>query len=493
MSDPSMGIIFRVIQGTRPAYRISANLPGSRGVASRKNVEPSVAHSRPASRVTPGRAASCGARTWTGGSCLGLAMANGGAACMSGRAPGLGPRWAWHGWSPQRPRAAAAQSAGHRRGRRRGAPGRYRADGADGRRDNLARVFAGRDGGAVGRGAGGIDGAEASLAGGVRGVACGGGMQQGGGGTRVGAAGAGSAGGGWRGGGRRGGAAALRGRAAAQPATRAETASQAPRRAAIATARKLRQAICEARCQMRDVSNDPIGGTRGSRTGGAGNDPVRGMQGRTPDASNDPIRGTRGSQTGDAGNDPIRGSAVGAEDQTWDASNDPMRGSAAEAHAAATPLDTRVGVLAKRRAGETALRAPGSPGLRVALSREVEKRSLRAKVEPRRNDPIGGSTEEAHPRGQCIQHDFIVVHRRRLFRAIRRGLWRSAARSWRVTASRAWRTCRAVRAGVWAGAGAGVPSGVVAMPSGVVRSDRMGGRLGRGPAVLGDPATRAVQ
>jgi len=146
-----------------------------------------------------------------------------------------------------------------------------------------------------------------------------------------------------------GGAVVLRGRAAERLAMRAETASQAPWRAAIAAAGELKQAICEARRQMRGARNDPIHGT---------------------------IHGTGGSLTPGVRNDPI----CGTGGQTRDGRNDPICGSAAPVWAAGAALDTRLGVLAERRAGETALWAPGSRGLREALAREVEKRRLRVEV-----------------------------------------------------------------------------------------------------------------
>ena len=164
----------------------------------------------------------------------------------------------------------------------------------------------------------------------------------------------------------------VRGRAAERLATRAETATQARWRAAIAAARALKHAIDEARGQMRDTRNDP---TRGS---------ARGHQ--TPDGRNDPIRGNARGQTRGASNDPIGG----AGGKTRGTRNDPIHGLAARVRAAGAPLDTRVGVLAEQRAGETTEWAPGSPGLREALAREVEKRPLRAAVGLRGNDPIRG-------------------------------------------------------------------------------------------------------
>ena len=231
------------------------------------------------------------------------------------------------------------------------------------------------------------------------------------------------------GGGVDGAAVVLRGRAAERLATRAETAAQAPWRAAIVAARALKCAVQDARGQMGevrndpmggmagrqtpDVRNDPIGGT-GSRTQGPCNDPIGGSAGRqTPDVRNDPIGGT-GSRTQGPCNDPIGGSAghrtpdvrndpvCGAGSPTpGGPRNDPIGGSAMQARAAGAPLDTRMGVLAERQAGGTALLAPGSPGLREALAREVEKRRLRAKVELHGNDPMGGNSADAHSEGSA--------------------------------------------------------------------------------------------
>ncbi len=173
-----------------------------------------------------------------------------------------------------------------------------------------------------------------------------------------------------------GAAVALRGRAAERLATRAETASQAPWRAAIAAARALKRDICEARGQMRGACNDPMGGSEGSQPGVASNDPIGGTGGRL----------TRASR-----NDPIGGS----DGQSWGASNDPIGGSAVRVEAAGAPLDRRVGVLAERRAGDTAGWVPGAPGLAEVLARELEKRWLRAGVGLRGNDPIGGPTAGA--------------------------------------------------------------------------------------------------
>ena len=121
----------------------------------------------------PGRAPSCGARTRTGGACLGLAMVNG--------------RCRMHGGASTGPRTAAgmpwmvAAKTTHGRFAASGAPTRVAlrfaphaegADGADGRCDVVAGVFAGGDGAALGRSAGGVAAAEASVAGGVRGAAC---------------------------------------------------------------------------------------------------------------------------------------------------------------------------------------------------------------------------------------------------------------------------------------------------------------------------------
>jgi hypothetical protein len=186
-------------------------------------------------------------------------------------------------------------------------------------------------------------------------------------------------------------AVALHGREIERLATRAETASQAPWRAAIAAARGAMHAACDARRQMRETRNDPVRGARGRQTLEARNDPIRGTGSQTPDTRNDPIRGARGHRTADARNDPVRGTGS----QTPEARNDPIRGAVAGVRVAGAPLDTRVGVLAERRAGETAEWAPGSPGLREALAREVEKRRLRAEVGLRGNDPIRGKAAGA--------------------------------------------------------------------------------------------------
>ena len=108
--------------------------------------------------------------------------------------------------------------------------------------------------------------------------------------------------------------------------------------------------------------NDPVRGAAGARAVAAA--------GQTPGSSNDPVGGTRG-QTRETRNDPIGGSAV------W-------------VRAAGAPLNTRVVVLAERRAGETTEWAPGSPVLRGDLVREVGKQQLRAEVGLRGNDPVRG-------------------------------------------------------------------------------------------------------
>ena len=113
----------------------------------------------------------------------------------------------------------------------------------------------------------------------------------------------------------------------------------------------------------------------------------RQARGQTRDPRNDPIGGTEGSQTRGARNDPMGG----VQGQTQDLRNDPIRGKAAWARVAGTAPDTRVGVLAERRAGETTEWASGSPGLREALAREVQKRRLPAEVGRRGNDPIRGN------------------------------------------------------------------------------------------------------
>ena len=194
------------------------------------------------------------------------------------------------------------------------------------------------------------------------------------------------------GGGVDGAAVVLRGRAAERLATRAETAAQAPWRAAIVAARALKCAVQEARGQMGAVRNDPMGGMV-----------VGAVEGQTRRVRNDPIRGTAvgaaEGQTRSVRNDPIGGTVMGVRYQARELRNDPTRGAAARASAPAAPLETRFGVLAERRAGESASWAPGSPGLREALAREVEKRRLRAEVGVPRNDPIGGNAQGAHASG----------------------------------------------------------------------------------------------
>ena len=136
-----------------------------------------------------------------------------------------------------------------------------------------------------------------------------------------------------------GAAVVLRGRAAERLAMGAETAAQAPWRAAIVAARELRSAVQEARGQMGEVRNDPIGGVAG---------------------------------------------------QTRAVRNDPIRGAVVRARAADAPVDARVDEPAGRRMDQAVGWAPGSPGLGEALAREVEKRRLRAEVALRGNDPIRG-------------------------------------------------------------------------------------------------------
>ncbi len=225
----------------------------------------------------------------------------------------------------------------------------------------------------------------------------------------------------------------LRGRVVERLAMRAETASQAPWRAAIAAARGLKRAMCAARRQMREMRNDPIGGSAVGSVGrawGSRNDPVRGSVvaavgqawgsrndpiggtavgavGQAWDARNDPICGTAAGTVGQAWgsrNDPIGGTPAGAEGQTWDPRNDPIRGAADQApdlrndpvrgkvawvRAAGAPLE-RVGAPPERPSEEVDGWAPGSPGLGEALARELEKRRLRAAVALRGNDPIRG-------------------------------------------------------------------------------------------------------
>ncbi len=376
------------------------------------SVELGVPASRPLSRASPGRAPACGARTRAGSACLGLAMASGrcrihggastgprtaaglarmvaaktthGRFAMSGAPQRLAQRFVWTFMTragltaeatmlqaylpagmaarldsapdellpPKHPSQVAFEALA------RSPPGTCLSLGL-GRRARVARARLG-----VG---GGVDGA----------------------------------------------AVVLRGRAAERLATRAETAAQAPWRAAIVAARALKCAVQEARGQMGAVRNDPMGGmavgAAGGQRRGVRNDPIGGMvvgavEGQTRRVRNDPIGGmavgAAGGQSRGVRNDPIGGMVVGAASgQRRRVRNDPIGGMAVGAWAPAAPLETRVGVLAERRAGESASWAPGSPGLRQSLAREVEKRRLRAEVGVPRNDPVGGNTQGAHASG----------------------------------------------------------------------------------------------
>ncbi len=385
------------------------------------SIEPGAAASRPELRASPGRAPACGARTRAGGSCLGLAMASG--RCRIHGGASTGPRTA-----VGLARMVAAKTT-HGRFAVSGAPKRldwrfartvvtrirltaeatmlqeYLSPGMAARLDSVPEellapkhpsqvAFEARQA-AAGRG-----NIPARLGLGRRARAARARLGAGGGVVD-------------------GAAAALHGRATERLATRAETASQAPWRAAIAAARALRQAMDEARGQVRGASNDPMGGTAGCRTPDVRNDPMRGTGRQTRAASNDPMGGTAGypapdgrddpmggagRQTRDASNDPMGGTAgdrtpdvrndrMGGtkSHQIPDGRNDPMGGSAVRVREAGAPLATRVGVLAERRAGETIEWAPGSRGLWEALTREVEKRRLRAAAGLRGNDPTGGN------------------------------------------------------------------------------------------------------
>ena len=228
------------------------------------------------------------------------------------------------------------------------------ADRADRRGDAVAGVFAGRDGGAVGSGARGVAGAEASLPGGLRRAEREGVLRQRAAGPWVGAAGAGGAGSAWdarrgcRGCGG-GGAAWTDGRAAGDAG--AETASHASWRVAIAAALGLKRAMAEARRQTRDTCNDPIHGVEGHQTPGPRNDPIRGVRGQTRDTRNDPICGVRG-QTRDTRNDPI----CGAGGQTRNSCNDPICGAGGKLGNCATTL-----YAARRRGLGRRGRAAGFP------------------------------------------------------------------------------------------------------------------------------------
>ena len=360
------------------------------------SVELGVPASRPLSRASPGRAPACGARTRAGGSCLGLAMASG--------------RCRIHGGASTGPRTAAglarmvAAKTTHGRFAMSGAPQRlaqrfvwtfmtragltaeatmlraYLPAGMAARLDSAPdellppkhpsqvafealHAAAGCSGLPVRRGLGRrarVARARLGAGGGVVDSAA---------------------------------AAVLRGRAAERLATRAETAAQAPWRAAIVAARALKCAVQEARGQIGTVRNDPMGGTAvgaaGGQSRGVRNDPMGGMAVGAPAGPSRRVR-----------NDPIGGTVVGAaEGQTRSVRNDPIGGTVVGASAPAGPLETQFGVLAERRAGESASWAPGSPGLREALAREVEKRRLRAEMGVPRNDPIGGNAQGAHASG----------------------------------------------------------------------------------------------
>ncbi len=163
--------------------------------------------------------------------------------------------------------------------------------------------------------------------------------------------------------------------------------------------------------QTPEVRNDPIGGTAGHQTPEVRNDPISGTGSQTQGPRNDPIGDTAGRQTPEVRNDPISGAGSQtqgprndpmcgtARHQTSEVRNDPIGGSAAGVRAAGALPGTRVGVLAERRAGETTEWAPGSPGLREALARELEKRRLRPEAGVPRNDPICGNTAGARPSG----------------------------------------------------------------------------------------------
>ncbi len=423
MSDLSDGITFRTIREAMTEYHGPAELPGLRGIAS---TSAGLQEAVVGTTAMPHRAAACGARTRAGGSCLGAAMVNG--------------RCRMHGGASTGPRTAVGLA---RMVAAKTMHGRFAAGEAPKRlaqrfvRTLCARIALTDDAtmlqaylpaGMSAR----LDSAPAELgapkhpsqvafearcaAAGrtVVPMTLGLGRR-----ARVVRARLGA------GGGVADDAAmALHGRATERLAMRVETASQSPWRAAIAAARGLKRAMREARRQRRATRNHPIRGTAvevAGQTWDVRNDPIRGsaveVSGQTRDMRNDPIRGAAagaGGQTWDVRNDPIRGTAVGAEGQswdmrndpirgsavgaggqTWDVRNDPIRGSAAQTCATAAPLDKRVGVLAERRANETALWAPGSPGLGAALAREVEKRRLRAEVGVRGNDPICGNASGA--------------------------------------------------------------------------------------------------
>ena len=209
-----------------------------------------------------------------------------------------------------------------------------------------------------------------------------------------------------------GAAVVLRGRAAERLAMGAETAAQAPWRAAIVAARELRSAVQEARGQMGEVRNDPIGGVAG---------------------------------------------------QTRAVRNDPIRGAVVRARAADAPVDARVDEPAGRRMDQAVGWAPGSPGLGEALAREVEKRRLRAEVALRGNDPIRGPVAGVGAAGGA--RVALAVTGLGSTRRVALGST-TLARTWElsVTEVLAARFGPAVGAG-WARV-PGVPPGIAAMPSG---------------------------
>ncbi len=279
-------------------------------------------------------------------------------------------------------------------------------------------------------------------------------------------------------------AVALHGRETERLAMRAETASQAPWRTAIAAARGLRQAVGEEmRRQIRDRRNDPMGGVSGRQTPDRCNDPIGGASGRqTSDGRNDPMGGASGRQTADRRNDPMGGAAAGAwavaaGGQTRSVRNDPMGGAVVPAQTAGVPQDARVGMPAERGARETAGWAPGSPGLREALARELERRRLRAAAGVRGNDPIGGKLAGAGAgNGGRVAP---AVTGSGLMRSLALG-GTPLARTWEpgVAEVLGARVGPAVVEG-WARA-PGVPLGIAAMPSGgcAQRPYRRSGGLG---------------
>ncbi len=368
------------------------------GIAERgmsASVELGAAASRPGLRASPGRAPACGARTRPGGSCLGLAMASG--RCRIHGGASTGPRTA-----VGLARIVAAKTT-HGRFAMSGAPQRlaqrfvrtflvrarltaeatmvreYLPDGMAARLDSApAELMPPKHPSQVA-----FEALHATAPGNRVPQVFGLGRRAQVARARLGVSGRVVD----------GAAVALRGRAAERRAMAVETAAQATWRAAIVAARELKCSVQEARGQMGEVRNDPIRGTVRGQTRASSNEPIRGsaVGGRTRTRRNDPIRGMDGHQTSESCNDPIRGS----DGQTGDTRNDPIRGLAAMVRGAGAPLDTRVGVLAERRAGETALWGPGSPGLGEALARELEKRRLRAEVGLRGNDPIRGNAAGA--------------------------------------------------------------------------------------------------